>query len=390
MRILGTRELHKDQTIAIIGQGYVGKETALACLSAGYSVVGVDTDKSVVESIQKDKRFKGKRYRVSAKYSDAAGSDTFIISVPTPLLDGKPDYAYVRSALSSVAPLLSNQSLVSLESTVGIGFSRNEAVPLLTKLSRDSVSSFYFVYAPERISPGDVYRYEDIPRVIAGLSSVDRSIGNSFYSTIVSKTTMANSLEDAEASKLLENSFRLVNISFINQFSEAMSSVGINARDIVELSGSKPFGYMPFYPGAGVGGHCIPVDPLFLAASVKKSIPILDQSVKYNDSMPGKIVNAIVGRLENVSGRSIAIVGVSYKPNGNDDRESVGFKVFDMLESLGANVYWVDDMVSTSRPGRSKNIKAKTDLAVIVVKHFSSPKIAIPFIDVSEGLKLNI
>lgn len=362
--------MRKIQTVGIIGQGYVGKAASLACLQAGYKVIAVDKDKNLVKKLQKEISSEQDLYGISTGYSALSECEVIIVCVPTPLTDSKPDYTSLYDVAKNISPFISSQTLVVLESTVGVGFTRNTFVPMVTEQSGGN--SIYFAYVPERIDPGSSLRYKDISRVVSGLTYVDRLIAKEFYSTIVTEIVQADSMEEAEAAKLLENSFRLLNIAFINEFAEACSDQGLNANEIVKLASSKPFGFMPFYPSAGAGGHCIPVDPEYLMDSLGP-INLLREAMISNDIMTDKIIL----KAGDLSNKKIAIVGTAYKPGVQDTRESAGMRLYDRLKSDGFDVYIAD-----------KRVDKDTDLAIITVRDILRPDIptTTKILDVSEGL----
>lgn len=341
--------------VGVVGHGYVGSATAKACLDAKYQVVAID--KRSQESIS---------YPISADYNTLHDCDAIIVCVPTPLTDSMPDYTAVFEAASLISKVVTPQTLIVLESTVGVGFTRES-------FAREFAGrNVYIAHAPERLNPGSSLSYREIPRVVGGLTTVDRLIAMQFYQTIVDSVTPADIVEEAEASKLLENSFRLLNIAFINEFAEACSNNDLNANNIIKLASTKPFGFMPFYPSAGAGGHCIPVDPEYLMESLGP-INLLREAMISNDIMTDKII----ARAGNVTNKKIAIVGTSYKPGVEDTRESAGTRLFERLISLDANAYMPKDLVDND-----------TDLAIITVRDFSGPRIPehVQILDVSEGL----
>lgn len=353
----------------------MGQELAAACLDAGYEVHGIDINQKLTQQL--NKKFADQNYKATTKFSSLQCCDVIVFAVPTNLKDNKPDYSNLKLAIEEAGPFICSRTLVVIESTVGIGFTRTKVLPMLNKLTnRDT---FYLAHVPERIDPGSSVNYSDISRVISGLTSVDRSIANEFYQTIVSSTRLAESLEQAEASKLLENSYRLVNIALINQFNEACLNYGLKASSVVSLAATKPFGFMPFYPSAGIGGDCIPVDPVYLLDSIG-SIPLIKEALHYNNNAPDRIIAKVEQRLGTLKDKRIAVIGMSYKPNSASTHNSIGQKVLDKLIAMGVDSYGVDLYDSSSK------IKPKTDLGVVVVRHTAQPKYDIDLLDVSEGI----
>jgi len=367
--------LYSFKSVGIVGQGYVGQELATACLDAGYEVHGIDTNQKLTQQL--NKKFADKNYKATTKYSDLQCCDVVVFAVPTNLKNNKPDYSNIKSAIEGAGPFICSRTLVVIESTVGLGFTRTKILPMLNKLTnRDT---FYLAHVPERINPGSSLKYSDISRIVAGLTSVDRAIANEFYQTLVSTTKLAETLEQAEAAKLLENSYRLVNIALINQFNEACQNNGIDTSSVVSLAATKPFGFMPFYPSAGIGGDCIPVDPAYLLSSIG-SVPLIEQALAYNDSAPDRIVSKIEKTLGSIKNKRIAVIGMSYKPNHPSQNNSVGQKVLDKLTDLGVEAYGIDVYDNSSK------LKPKTDLGVIVIKHSAQPTYDVDLLDVSEGI----
>lgn len=367
--------MYNFKSVGIIGQGYVGEELARACLDAGYEVHGIDIDAKRVQEL--NKKFAGKAYKATAKYSDLECCDVVVFAVPTNLNNNKPDYSNLKSAIEGAGPFICSRTLVVLESTVGVGFTRSKVLPMLNKLtSRDT---FYLAYVAERIDPGNPLPYSEINRVVSGLTSIDRAIANEFYQTLVSGTKLADSFEEAEAAKLLENSYRLVNIALVNQFNEACRNNGLKTKSVVSLASTKPFGFMPFYPSAGVGGDCIPVDPAYLINSLG-SVPLIEQALAYNNESSDRIINKIKQKLGPLKGKKIAVIGMSYKPNTASTNNSVGKKVLAALLAEEADAYGVDMYDSASK------IKPKTELGVLVVRHTAQTEYNVDILDVSEGV----
>ena len=364
-------------SIGIVGQGYVGKSLAEVCLKSKYKVVAVDIDPKVISEMSN--RFIADSYTISSDYSSLSSCSVVVIAVPTNLNNGTPDYSNILNALKSASQFISKKTLVVIESTVGVGFTKDIARKII--IDGAGHSDFYLSHVPERINPGSNYPYENITRVVSGMTSVDRFISNSFYKTIVNDTVLADTLEEAEASKLLENSFRLVNIAFINQFNAACKADGINAKNVINLSSSKPYGYMPFYPSSGAGGDCIPVDPVYLLESLH-SIPILEEAVDYNSKSADRIIDLVKDKFGNLDGKVVAVIGTAYKPNVASQNNSVGISLIEKLKLDGVAAYSVDHLVD----GKS-GILDRTDFGIIVNRHTTQPEYAkIPIIDVSEGI----
>ena len=271
--------LQQPKTLAIVGQGYVGLPLAMAAVDAGWRVIGVDNLDAKVAQINRgsspvedisDKQLQAaisnELYRATTDFSEVAQASVITICVPTPLDDNRePDLTLLRSATTGVAPYVSNETLVVSESTSYPGTLRNVIFPIIQQLKPEESKDLYFACAPERVNPGDaVWNQKNTPRLVGAINPESQSRALAFYESICDAVVSVSLPEIAEAAKLLENTFRLVNIALINEFTQICSAYGINVQEVIDAASSKPYGYMPFRPGVGVGGHCIPVDPLYL------------------------------------------------------------------------------------------------------------------------------
>jgi len=381
--------------VAVIGQGYVGLPLALAAAEAGYEVVGIDTDAARVAGLNSGKSPIGDisdsylaaqlYYRASTDFADAAGVDFVILCLPTPLdSDRNPDNLLLLAGAQAVAGHVSPGALVINESTVSPGFTRDVLAPIFS--GRD------LAYSPERIDPANKkWNVKNTPKLVAGLSegAADRAVA--FYSKFVSSVSSYSSVEVVETAKLLENSFRLVNISFINEIAEFCAAMKIDVREVIAAASTKPYGFMPFFPSAGVGGHCIPVDPTYLAAKAREigaSIRFIDLANEVNLSRPSYFVGVAAGILGSLSDKKIVVVGVAYKPDVADVRETPAESLISLLRSAGADVVWHDHVVGQWRGEASAALSAEYDLAVLVNPHTGTDLDAlgsIPIIDTRGG-----
>ena len=381
--------------VAVIGQGYVGLPLALAAAEAGYEVVGIDTDAARVAGLNSGKSPIGDisdsylaaqlYYRASTDFADAAGVDFVILCLPTPLdSDRNPDNSLLLAGARAVAGTVSAGALVINESTVSPGFTRDVLAPIFS--GRD------LAYSPERIDPANKkWNVKNTPKLVAGLSegAADRAVA--FYSKFVSSVSSYSSVEVVETAKLLENSFRLVNISFINEIAEFCAAMKIDVREVIAAASTKPYGFMPFFPSAGVGGHCIPVDPTYLAAKAREigaSIRFIDLANEVNLSRPSYFVGVAAGILGSLSDKKIVVVGVAYKPDVADVRETPAESLISLLRSAGADVVWHDHVVGQWRGEASAALSAEYDLAVLVNPHTGTDLDAlgsIPIIDTRGG-----
>ena len=381
--------------VAVIGQGYVGLPLALAAAEAGYEVVGIDTDAARVAGLNAGKSTIGDiadaylaaqvYYRASTDFADAAGADVVILCLPTPLdADRNPDHSLLLAGAKAVASFVSDGALVINESTVSPGFTRDVLAPIFS--GRD------LAYSPERIDPANKsWNVKNTPKLVAGLSESASDRAVSFYSKFVSAVSSYSSVEVVETAKLLENSFRLVNISFINEIAEFCAAMKIDVREVIAAASTKPYGFMPFFPSAGVGGHCIPVDPTYLAAKAREigaSTRFIDLANEVNVSRPSYFVGVAAGILGSLSGKKIVVVGVAYKPDVADVRETPAESLISLLRSAGADVVWHDHVVGQWRGEASAALSAGHDLAVLVNPHTGTDLDAlgsIPIIDTRGG-----
>ena len=373
--------------VAVIGLGYVGLPLAIESAKADYSTIGfeIDLDRirnlnlgiSYLEDIDddslKDQIGSGK-FRASQDFSEINQADVVVICVPTPLLDNhKPDLSAVQSAVNSIAKYLTKGQLVILESTVEPETTRKFLVPLLEKGSGLKSEEFDVVFSPERIDPTNKkWTLKNTPKIVAGLTNKAGTRAADFYSKFIDNVILAESLEVAETAKLLENSFRLVNISFVNEISIFCQKLGIDVNAVINAASTKPYGFMPFYPSIGVGGHCIPVDPLYLANKSREigaPTRFIDLADQINLEMPGYFVGRAEEKLGGLKSKKVLVVGVSYKPNVADVRESPVEALIAGLKQKGAQVSWHDDLVKEWNGENSVALSIDFDLAIIATPH---------------------
>jgi len=372
---------------AVIGQGYVGLPLAVAAAGAGHAVVGVDNNSprvrmlnsgiSPVEDISDDAirgLIDGGKYSASTEFEDCKGADVIAVCVPTPLTaDKKPDLSALVSACTEVGKNLSAGALVIIESTVEPGTTRDVVLPILVKESGLDAGQFDLAFSPERIDPANKkFTIANTPKLCAGLTDAAADRAVEFYSGFVTDVTRCSTLEVAETAKLLENSFRLINISFINEIADMCEVMGVDVNEVIRAAATKPYGFMPFFPSAGVGGHCIPIDPLYLshkAKSVGAPSSFIDLAQKINDERPGHFVAQADKLLGGLKGKKVLVVGVAYKSNVSDTRESAAEPLIDGLKAAGAVVSWHDPLVPRWRSEVSVELSADFDLALLVNVH---------------------
>jgi UDP-N-acetyl-D-glucosamine dehydrogenase len=371
--------------VAIIGQGYVGL-TISAFAGEFFEVVGFDNNQKIVnqlnsgishiegvESSVLQKWIKAKRYQATTKGIDMADVDLVVIAVPTPLTkDRQPDLTFIDAACKTIGENVKDPVLVINESTSFPGTLRNYIKPAIEKYSTISVEHLYAI-SPERVDPGrGDYNQKNTPRLYAGLTAEASEKTREFYSRFCDELVEVSSPEVAEAAKLFENTFRQVNIALVNEFAQITNALGISVYETLDAANTKPYGFMKFTPSAGVGGHCIPVDPTYLAAVAEEHgapATFIRRANDVNLEMSKYVVDRV--RADNggsLQGKRVLVVGVAYKPNVADVRETAAELVIENLRNRGAVVTWHDDVVGSWR-GESSAPLSGADIAIVVTKH---------------------
>jgi UDP-N-acetyl-D-glucosamine dehydrogenase len=371
--------------IAVIGQGYVGLTVSYEAAQVGHEVIGYDNNKLVVESlsvgdthipgIDRDNLRELIRKKIYLPTSDTdliKLAEIIIIAVPTPLTeDGEPNLEFLESASTLINQNIGKNVLVINESTSYPGTLRNIIRPKIINGTNTS-----FAAAPERVDPGNkLWKIKNTPRVISGLTEAATVKAKEFYSTICDSVSTVSCPEVAEAAKVFENTFRQVNIALVNEFSLIAHKLGFSANEAIDAASTKPFGFMSFYPSIGVGGHCIPVDPVFLSYIAKKygiKSDLIDMANKLNAMMPASIINLITEELGfELQNKIIQIAGLTYKPDITDMREAPSMKLINQLRKLGANVIWHDPLLKEFSGEFSKDLDPSVDLGIIITPHKS-------------------
>jgi UDP-N-acetyl-D-glucosamine dehydrogenase len=375
-----------SSTISVIGLGYVGLPLAISAAQSGYKVFGIDVDDVKVELIKSgnspiedisDTEIQNaisSKLEVGSDFSLVEGSSIVIICVPTPLNDDrKPDLSLIDSAVKSFAKHLSKSTLVILESTVQPGTTRDYLVSLILKYSGLTPSDFNVAYSPERIDPANrKWNLRNTPKIVAGLNPIATKQTKDFYSKFVDNIVECESPEVAELAKLLENSFRYINISFINELSMFCRSFGVDVNQVITAASTKPYGFMPFYPSIGVGGHCIPVDPLYLsdkARTLGVQTKFIDLADEINTQMPNYFLKVAKEKIGGLQGKKVLVIGVSYKPNVADVRETPVEALIFGLRKEGAQVFWHDNLVKEWNEEKSTPLDEDYDLAILATPH---------------------
>lgn len=356
----------KQVTVGVIGLGYVGLPLSLAFAEAGINVVGFDIDHEKIEALKKGKSYiryiPGKQIKAVSKSFSVTDNfirvnecDAVIICVPTPLTTHlEPDLGFIRQTCETIAPHIKPHTLVVLESTTYPGTTDEVVRPLLeTKGSCKVGVDLYLAFSPEREDPGNPnYGTKTIPKLVGGANAESLELAAALYATAVQEIVPLRSTQVAEAAKILENVFRSVNIAMVNELKIIFDRMGIDVWEVIEAAGTKPFGYMPFFPGPGLGGHCIPIDPFYLTWKAKEygiSTRFIELAGEINRAMPqfviGKVQDCLNDFGKPVKGAKILILGLTYKPGVADIRESPSLELMTLLEAKGAKVDFTDPLV---------------------------------------------
>lgn len=386
-------------TVVVVGQGYVGLPLAMRAVEAGYDVVGVDLDVTRSESLANGVSFvedisdetvrsalASGRYRATADYEAAERFRIAVITVPTPLKETLPDLSFIESAGESLAAHLSPGATIILESTTYPGTTEELLVPLLERLSGLQAGKDFFVgYSPERIDPGNQkYTFVNTPKVVSGIDAESLARVDDFYSSLVERTVPVSTPKEAELTKLLENTFRHVNIALVNELAVFARELGVNVWEAIDAASTKPFGFMKFTPGPGVGGHCLPVDPSYLSWQVRRSLGrsfrFVELANDINEHQPDYVVQRAVEVLNNanksLSGARVLVLGVAYKKNSGDSRESPAHRIIELLNRYGARVTAADPHVadarwpqSLDRASLNAQVLDDKDLVILITDH---------------------
>jgi len=374
----------RDGTVAIIGQGYVGLPLAMAALRAGWKVIGVENSPSKYKNISSgispvedvssediQRGLNSGNYRISNSVSDVKDAAIVVICVPTPLdANRSPDLSILEQAVKDVAPHLVSDTLVINESTSFPGTLRDFIAPIILKDRSSDEIKVHLAVAPERVNPGDVkWHQKNTPRLVGGLDEEATRLAINFYSSVCDEVVEVSSPEVAETAKLLENTFRLVNIALVNQLTQLCADQNINVHEVIDAASTKPYGFMRFTPSVGVGGHCIPVDPMYLSWWAEKNgnrASIIDHSDEINIGMPiyvsQRVRDLVDGKSES---KRVLIMGVAYKPGVRDVRETPATALRDDLISNGYEVGWIDPLVTDWEGSLPVDISWECDVAVV-------------------------
>jgi len=393
----------RKATVGVVGLGYVGLPLAVAAANAGFSVIGFDVSEtktqqlaagdSYVLDITNDElgaALATGRFVPTTDPDAVAAADVIVICVPTPLRDDLPDMTYIEAAGNMVAKGLKPGSLVILESTTYPGTTEELLKGILESSGLKCGPDFSLGFSPERIDPGNArFKLENVPKVVGGIDADATSLMKAFYATFVDTVVTVSSPKTAEMAKLLENTYRHVNIALVNEIAILCHDLGIDVWEVIKAASTKPFGYQPFYPGPGWGGHCIPVDPAYLSWRVRQlgeTAHFIDLAREINNRMPVYVVQRVADALndegKSLKGSSVLVLGVAYKPDVGDLRESPALEIIARLRKSGANVSFHDPYVESLRLEAENNTVltgvplddqrlGDADIVVVVTNHSS-------------------
>jgi UDP-N-acetyl-D-glucosamine dehydrogenase len=388
-------------TIGIVGLGYVGLPLAIQFSKSGLKVVGIDVDAAKIDSLNAGKSYIGHidgslidelrlggRFLATTDFADASECDALILCVPTPLNQHRePDLSFVLETGASLSPHLKRGALVCLESTTYPGTTEIDLRKVLESGSGKTAGvDFHLAYSPEREDPSNPEsQVERIPKLVGGLTLACRDKAVSIYAHAIQTIVPVESCKVAEAAKLLENIFRSVNIALVNELKVIYGKMGIDIWEVIEAAKTKPFGFMPFYPGPGLGGHCIPIDPFYLSWKAREfgvETRFIELAGEINTTMPDYVVEKVGEALKQaakaITGARILVLGLAYKPNVDDDRESPSYVLIEKLEKLGAEVSYNDPKIPEIKPTRehahlagrkSVEITDRFDLILLATHH---------------------
>src|SRR6266849_4444843 len=379
---LAGRVRMRTATIGVVGLGYVGLPLALLFAENDFPVIGFDVDPAKVDALSRGasyinhigvarvaSAFLERKARATNDFSRLVQCDAVIICVPTPLgAHREPDLQYVRTTADAIAKHLRRGQLVVLESTTYPGTTREELVPRFEATGMKCGSDFFVAFSPEREDPGNErFHTRSIPKVVGGIDDTSRDAAVALYSAIVDTVIPVSSAEVAESSKLLENIFRSVNIALVNELKVVFDRMGIDVWQVIEAAKTKPFGFMPFYPGPGLGGHCIPLDPFYLswkAAEFGVWARFIELAGEINTSMPHHVIEKTIAALnddgKSIRGAKVVVLGLSYKPDIDDDRESPSFEILELLLAGGAEISYCDPYIPVARKVRKHDLQLES------------------------------
>ncbi|MHC4784392.1 MAG: nucleotide sugar dehydrogenase [Planctomycetota bacterium] len=357
----------KTAIVAVVGLGYVGLPLVRAVHDVGYRVIGYDADATKIDKLQRGETYihhlggdltqqlaASDRFDATAGPERLADADAILLCVPTPLGPHRePDLGFVLESARMIARTLRRGQLVVLESTTYPGTTRGEVLPILAETGLRCGQDFFLAYSPEREDPGRAIETGAIPRLVGGADDVSTDMAMALYGNVVQNVHRVSSAEVAEAAKLLENIYRAVNIALVNEMKTLLADMKIDVWEVIEAASTKPYGFQPFYPGPGLGGHCIPIDPFYLtwkAKAIGRSTKFIELAGEINAQMPAHVVSRLVAALnahgQALNGASVLVIGIAYKPNIDDIRESPAAEIIELLGTAGATVSYHDPHIA--------------------------------------------
>jgi UDP-N-acetyl-D-glucosamine dehydrogenase len=415
----------KNYTVGVVGMGYVGLPLVLCFVEKGIRAIGIDIDQSKVDVLANGRSYikhilaervqnaiTSRLFTPTTDFSKVSECDAILIAVPTPLNKNRePELQYIVATCESMYPYIRKGQLIVLESSTYPGTTDELVVPILEKSGFKVNRDFFVGFSPEREDPNNKdYRTETIPKVIGATSQDSLAVAEKLYQQVVIKTVPVSSTRVAEATKLMENIFRSVNIALVNELKITFMKMGIDVWEVIEAARTKPFGFMPFYPGPGLGGHCIPIDPFYLTWKAREyglHTRFIELAGEINTAMPDFVVHRVIEVLngfgKSLKGAKILILGLAYKANVDDDRESPSYHLLSKLEALGASVQYNDPYIPVIRPTRefpdyagrtSKEISTGYDLFLIATPHDEYKKMDLtqfntPIVDTRNLVRIN-
>jgi UDP-N-acetyl-D-glucosamine dehydrogenase len=416
---------NKTAVIGVIGLGYVGLPLLNCFVEKDFQSIGFDVDEKKIMALSEGKSYikhipssriqkvvSSGKFHATSDYADLKKCDAVLMAVPTPLSKNRePDMSYVIATCEEVSKNMRPGQLIVLESTTYPGTTDELMVPILERSGLKVNEDFYVAFSPEREDPNNPnYTTETIPKVVGATSPEGLEVAEKLYQQIVVQTVPVSSTRAAEATKLMENIFRSVNIALVNELKVTFMRMGIDIWEVIEAAKTKPFGYMPFYPGPGLGGHCIPIDPFYLTWKAREygvATRFIELAGEINTSMPEFVVGRAMEVLNEegkaLRGSKVLILGLAYKANVDDDRESPSYRLMELLEHKGAEVFYNDPYVPVIRPSRefphyagrkSSEISDEYDLILIATAHdeyktLDFSKITVPILDTRNVVRAN-
>tara|TARA_B100000575_G_scaffold293965_1_gene307280 strand:+ start:515 stop:1825 length:1311 start_codon:yes stop_codon:yes gene_type:complete len=392
---------NKTLTVGVIGLGYVGLPLVLRFNKIGFKVIGFDNDNKVIKSLRAGRSYINhisesdiknlikKNFEVTSDYNKITETDFIILCLPTPLKkNNEPNLKYIRDTLSSIEPYLKNGHAISLESTTYPGTTEEEILPIAKRKKLKVGENLFVIYSPEREDPGNKkYSLKTIPKVVGGITNNCLKVGEKLYGSAIDNVVPVSSTKVAEMTKLLENIYRSVNIGLVNEMKIVADRMGIDIYEVISAAKTKPFGFNAYYPGPGLGGHCIPIDPFYLSWKAKKyniETRFIELAGEINHFMPKWVVNKVSGNLKRINKRfknlKVLVLGIAYKKNIDDTRESPSVEIMDQLRKKGCTVHYSDPYIKTFPKMRDYSFKLssvsinadnlkKYDMIIIATDH---------------------